>query len=137
MGIINDKLYVAGGRRTSGVVNKYLDFTEAAVDVYDFTSNQWQSLDENLNIPTERAGSPVVVKDQLLVVMGGESIAQEAAHSEVEAFDTEHMKWIRLPDLVRGRHGTGATIVNGKIYIAAGCGNRGGSPELNSIEVYK
>lgn len=137
VGVINNKLYVAGGRRSSGKINKYLNLTEAAVDVYDFSENRWQTLPENLNIPTERAGCAAVVSDQMFLIIGGESATQKQAHSEVEALDTKNMKWVKLPNLVRGRHGTGATIVNGNIYIAAGCGNSGGTPELNTIEVFK
>ncbi|MGL1888978.1 MAG: kelch motif-containing protein [Reichenbachiella sp.] len=37
--------------------------------------------------------------------------------------------------LNQGRLGTNAVIVNNKVYIAAGCANRGGESELNSIEV--
>lgn len=43
--------------------------------------------------------------------------------------------WEKLSPLQQGRHGTGAVVVDGKIYIVAGSGNRGGGPELNSIEV--
>lgn len=71
-----------------------------------------------------------------VLVIGGESGSQVAAHSEVEAFDTKSGKWEALPSLKQGRHGTGAVIINGKIYIAAGSGNRGGGPELNDIEVW-
>jgi len=136
-GVVNNKLYVAAGRRASGKLGKGFNTTEAAVDVYDFATNSWQTLPENLNIPTQRAGSSAVVVGQKLLIIGGESAAQETAHSEVEAFDTKKMKWEKLPNLQKGRHGTGAALINGKIYTAAGCGNRGGSPELNSIEVYK
>lgn len=137
VGIVDNKLYVAGGRRTSGKIGKYLNFTEAAVDVYDFSKDSWQTLPATLNIPTQRAGNSVVVMGQKLIVLGGESMSHEKAHAEVEAFDTKKMKWEKLPDLLQGRHGTGAALINGKIYMAAGSGNRGGGPELNTIEVLK
>jgi len=34
-----------------------------------------------------------------------------------------------------GRHGTGAALVKDKVYIVAGSKNRGGGPEINTIEV--
>ncbi|MDQ3291311.1 MAG: choice-of-anchor D domain-containing protein, partial [Bacteroidota bacterium] len=41
-----------------------------------------------------------------------------------------------LTDLKQGRHGTQAIVSNNNIYIAAGCGNRGGTPELNTQEAF-
>ncbi|HAZ25636.1 MAG TPA: hypothetical protein DCY95_14410, partial [Algoriphagus sp.] len=64
-----------------------------------------------------------------------ESAAQAPAHAEVEVLDTETNQWIILPSLNQGRHGTGAVIFKGKIYVAAGSANRGGGPELNSLEI--
>ena len=34
----------------------------------------------------------------------------------------------------QGRHGSQAGVYENAAYIVAGCGNRGGSPELPSIE---
>lgn len=133
--VIDDKVYVAGGRRSTAKIGQVLNLTEPAVDVYDFKTNRWTTLPESANIPTQRAGSASVVLDKKLLVIGGESGAQVPAHSEVEAFNTKTMKWETLPSLNQGRHGTGAVNLNGKIYIVAGSGNRGGGPELNSIEV--
>ena len=36
-----------------------------------------------------------------------------------------------------GRHGTGFALSNGYLYVASGCGNRGGEPELYTIERLK
>lgn len=137
VGVVNDKIYVAGGRRSSGKTEQVFNLTEGAVDVYDFSEDKWQTLPKNLDIPTQRAGSFAVTMGPKIVILGGESASQEAAHSDVEAFDTEKMEWEKYPSLVRGRHGTGAVVIDGKIYTAAGCGQRGGNPELDSIEVFK
>lgn len=133
--VIDDKIYVAGGRRSTARIGQVLNTTEGAVDVYDFKTQQWSTLPEKLNLPTLRAGNASVVSGKKLLVIGGESGEQVPAHNEVEAFNTKTMAWETLPDLNQGRHGTGAVNVNGKIYIVAGSGNRGGGPELNSIEV--
>jgi N-acetylneuraminic acid mutarotase len=133
--VIDDKVYVAGGRRSTAKIGQVLNLTEGAVDVFDFKSNEWTTLPESDSLPTLRAGNASVVMGKKLLVIGGESGAQVPAHSEVEAFNTKTMKWETLPALKQGRHGTGAVNVNGKIYIVAGSGNRGGGPELSSIEV--
>ncbi|KPM49218.1 Kelch repeat-containing protein [Jiulongibacter sediminis] len=137
IGVIDGKIYVAGGRRTSGKIGKFLDLTEAVVDVYDIANNSWETLPASSNIPTQRAGASAVVMDQQLLIIGGESGVQKQAHNEVEAFDPETGQWKKLSSLNRGRHGTGAALINGKIYTAAGCGNSGGTPELDSVEVYE
>jgi len=53
----------------------------------------------------------------------------------VEAFDVRAQKWEKLPSLHQGRHGTGAVVLNKKVFIAAGSANRGGGPELNNMEI--
>jgi len=66
--------------------------------------------------------------------MNGESASQVPAHSEVEALDTRTGQWTRLPNLLQGRHGTSAVYLNHQIYVMAGSANRGGGPELNTME---
>ena len=57
-----------------------------------------------------------------------------AAHAEVEALDTVSGEWRALAPLARGRHGTGLVLWEDAIYTASGSGNRGGGPELETIE---
>lgn len=130
--VVGNKLYVAGGRRSTARIGQVLNLTEGAVDVYDFKTNQWTTLESPL--PTQRAGNATVAFGSKVLVLGGESGEQVPAHSEVEAFDTRTGKWETLSPLKQGRHGTGAVNVKGRIYTVAGSGNRGGGPELNSIE---
>lgn len=133
--VIDNKVYVAGGRRSTAKIGQVLNLTESAVDVYDFKTNQWTTLPESKNLPTLRAGNASVVLGKKMLVIGGESGEQVPAHNEVEAFNTKTQQWETLSPLHQGRHGTGAVNINGKIYIVAGSGNRGGGPELNSVEV--
>ena len=133
--VIDDKLYIAGGRRSTARIGQVLNLLEPAVDVYDFRTGSWTTLPESKNLPTLRAGNASVVRGKDLLVIGGESDTQVPAHSEVEVFNTRTKAWEKHAPLKAGRHGTGAVNVNGKIYVVAGSGNRGGGPELNSIEV--
>lgn len=130
-----NKIYAAGGRTSSAETGQPLELTVPEVDVYDFETNQWTTLKEA--IPTQRAGTTAVVSGNKIVVMGGESGTQEQAHREVEALDIKTNQWQKLPFLNQGRHGTQAFLFDNSIYIAAGSGNRGGGPELNSMEVLK
>ncbi len=134
--IKDDKLYAAGGRRTNTKTNNVINIKEASVDVYDIKSNTWITLPPSSNIPTQRAGAATVLYNNQIILMGGESDAQVPAHSETESFDIKTFKWTKLSNMNQGRHGTGAVIFKNKIYIAGGAGNRGGGPELGSMETF-
>lgn len=134
--VVGDKLYVAGGRRSSGVIKQVFELTVPEVDVYDFKTQKWATLASDNNIPTQRAGCTAITFGERVVVIGGESTSQPNAHNQCEAFNTKTQKWETLAPLKTGRHGTQAVIINRQIFIAAGCANRGGSPEQNSIEVF-
>lgn len=131
--VIDGKIYAAGGRRTSKETGQVFELTIPQVDVYDIQSGTWTTLAEPL--PTRRAGTSTVAWDGKLVVIGGES-TQKQAHHEVQMYDSATGQWHNLPALVCGRHGTGAVVLDGKIFTCAGCGGQGGDPELDSLEVF-
>jgi len=127
--VVKNKLYVLGGRRSDAPDNVFGN-KEAKVDVYDFRTQTWTTLEEPL--PTTRAGSFNAVLGKQIAVIGGESGDQRLAHNEVEALDTKNGSWTIFPPIPEGRHGTGAILHKKAVYIASGCGNRGGSPELKT-----
>jgi N-acetylneuraminic acid mutarotase len=133
--VLDDKLYVAGGRRSSAKIDRVFQLTVPEVDVYDFKTGRWSTLPPEQNLPTLRAGSSTVAFGKKVVVIGGES-SQKPAHNQVEAYNTKTKRWENLPALNAGRHGMQAVVLNGKIYIASGSGNQGGGPELASVEKY-
>lgn len=135
--VVSDKLVVAGGRK-SGYLGQGLEATIGETDIYDFNAGKWSTLTSPAgDIPTQRAGGTAVAVGDEVIIIGGESGTQVAAHSEVEALDITTGKWRSLPPLQRGRHGTQVLLSEASLYIAAGCGNRGGSPELDSFEAYE
>jgi len=125
------KIYVLGGRRTSTSGTPFGN-TETAVDVYDIASDSWTTLAEDL--PTARAGNYAIQVDNEILVLGGESTAHEHAHAEVEALDLETFTWHTYAPMIQGRHGTGVVKYQNTIYVASGSGNRGGGPELTTME---
>ncbi len=137
MAIIDEKLYAAGGRNTSQKTNHVMDQTISEVDVYDFRSGTWSTLPPDQHLPTQRAGTTVVTLGDRLVVMGGESGDQVSAHDEVEAFDVHKRTWSVMPPMLQGRHGMQAINYHGKVYIAGGSSNRGGGPEMKSIDCWR
>ncbi len=136
VGVSNNTLVVAGGRLSTARTNNVLNTCVKETDVYDFKTGKWTTLDAGNNIPTLRAGSSAVVYDGKVVLMGGESDAHVEAHNEMEGYDVNSGKWTKLPNLLRGRHGTGGAIVKGTIYLVGGVGNRGGGPELSELEEF-
>ncbi|MEL7119192.1 MAG: kelch repeat-containing protein [Bacteroidota bacterium] len=129
--VANDKLYLIGGRTTISKEGPFKN-TIKEVDVYDFKANSWSTLDEG--IPTPRAGNYAVLYGDYILVMGGESASQKAAHNEVEALNVKTQEWTTLNPMLRGRHGTGVILYKDKFYVASGSGNRGGGPELTTME---
>jgi N-acetylneuraminic acid mutarotase len=130
--LVDGKIVAAGGRRTSAETKQTFDLTVPEVDVYDIAAGKWTTLAEK--IPTPRAGCMAVARDRKMVVIGGESGSQPKAHAEAEALSLVDGKWSAWPALNQGRHGTGAALIGNELYVAAGCANRGGSPEINSLE---
>jgi N-acetylneuraminic acid mutarotase len=92
--VIGNKLYAAGGRRTSASTNQVFSLTVPEVDAFDFTTRQWATLANP--IPTLRAASGTVALDGELVVIGGESGTQTTAHKETEALNVSTAAWQRL-----------------------------------------
>lgn len=128
------KIYAFAGRNTSKNTNQVFDLTIPEVDVYDISGKSWDVLAQEIHIP--RAGASVaLLKDQIYII-GGESMFHKEAHNEIEIWNLKSEDWVPINYLNGGRHGTQAITYRNKIYIAAGCGNRGGNPELNSIEVF-
>lgn len=123
--LVGDKIVVAGGRRSGadGVFNA----TVGEVDVYDISDNSWSTI---ATIPTQRAGTSVATIGNEVLVIGGESGSQFAAHDEVQALNITNGSWRSLDPLNQGRHGFQAAVFNNAIYVAGGSIERGAN-ELN------
>ena len=132
--ISNDKLYMLGGRVSSGKIKKIMDLTIPEVDVYDFKTGKWSTLESP--VPTQRAGCTAISIGNKILFAGGESMSQIAAHDEIESLDTKTNTWSILPSLNQGRHGTQLIWYKKKLYIASGCSERGGGTETTSIECF-
>jgi len=128
--ITDGKLYSLAGRTTVAATNPFAN-TIGEVDVFDLAEGTWSTLPDTLS--THRAGNAAIVLNANILVVGGESKDQVVAHSEVEALSVSSGKWRSLDSLSRGRHGTGVVHHNGQLIMASGCGNHGGSPELDDM----
>ncbi len=134
--VVDGKIYASGGRKSFAAEGYGFELTYGEVDVYDFETNSWETLPESMNLPTQRAGSSAITFEKGFLILGGESSSQVVAHDEVEYFIPDQ-GWQPFPNLERGRHGFQVVQIGNDLYLAAGCGNRGGSPELDSLEKYE
>ncbi|QJD77045.1 Kelch repeat-containing protein [Spirosoma rhododendri] len=134
--VVDNKLYVAGGRRSTARIGKVLELLVPEVDVYDFKTGKWSTLPTSSNLPTPRGGPMAVAQDGKVWIIGGETV-QTLSHNEAEALDPKTNTWIKTTRMNQGRHGTGAAVYNKQIYVVAGSANHGGGPELNTVEVMK
>ncbi|MEM7038029.1 MAG: kelch repeat-containing protein, partial [Bacteroidota bacterium] len=133
--LVGDKIYCVGGRR-SGAQGTF-NATVSEVDVYDIPSNTWSTLPSPASdVPTERAGCFVGHLGDEVIIAGGESGTQSAAHEETEAVHVTSDGWRTCSPMIDSRHGTSAITNNGGLWVAAGSGNRGGGPELNTMEAF-
>ncbi|MEH6770807.1 putative Ig domain-containing protein [Maribacter arcticus] len=132
--VINDKLYVSGGRLSGGPGGTFAP-TIDEVDVYDFVSQSWTTLPAGQNIPTSRGGSSAVNFNDKLMVIGGESEIAGPSLTTVEEYDPVAQSWSTLPGLNSPRHGTQAIVSGNGIFILAGSPVQGGGNQKN-MEFY-
>lgn len=135
--VIDDKLYAFAGRKTEHAIGNDFGPTHKYGDVFNFKTNQWEPTTQNLELPTRRAGNMVLSWKNELIIGGGESDTQEPAHNELDAYDSVSGTWRTWPSLNQGRHGSGFAVVGDYVYVASGCGKRGGEPELTTLERLK
>lgn len=126
--ILDGRIYAAGGRQSGHPDGGRLGVHVGEVDVYDIVAGSWSTAPDP--IPTLRSGVSVIELGGRIIVSGGESMAQESAHAEVEAYDPAQQAWTSLPPMPVGRHGTQAVIIDNDIHIVAGNATRGGGSEL-------
>ncbi|MBN3521036.1 DUF5060 domain-containing protein [Algoriphagus lutimaris] len=132
--VLDDKLYAFAGRTTSKITDQDMALTVSHGNIYNFTTNKWETVTNNLEIPTMRAGNFAFRWNNSIIIGGGETAEQVDAHNEVEAFNTKTNLWSKWPSLNQGRHGTGFAVIGNYVYVASGSGKHGGEPELTTIE---
>ncbi len=135
--VANKKLFAFAGRRSSHQTGEDMSLTNEYGNVYDFQTQKWLPVTQNLSIPTQRAGNSVIRWGDEIIIGGGESASQKESHRQVEAYNSKTKTWRSWPSLAEGRHGSGFVIVDEYLYTASGSGNSGGGPELTSIERLK
>jgi len=111
-GVIDGKVYVAGGRPPHGS-----DFA-----VYDPATDSWTTLP---NVPTQRNHLGVGAIDGKLYVAGGRfggGVGSEMTDL-LEIYDPVSNTWTSGPSMLAPRAGVASTTANGCLYLIGGEGN--------------
>ncbi|MBI4200436.1 MAG: hypothetical protein HY535_08205 [Chloroflexi bacterium] len=108
-GVINGKLYVAGGHDGT----QYL----ATLEVYDPATNTWASLSPMLTAQHSVGGG--VINGKLYVVGGIGAGNQKLATLEV--YDPATNTWTTKAPMPTARSGAGVVAIDGKLYVVGGC----------------
>ncbi|PID60263.1 MAG: hypothetical protein CSB44_11050 [Gammaproteobacteria bacterium] len=127
--VIDDKLVIAGGRRTSSP-NVFAN-PVMPTEIYDFASGEWRS---GQDIPTARAGAVAAAWDGEMLVAGGEINTSNHALAKVEAYNVASDEWRTLQPLDTGRHSAAAAILGQRWHLVAGSVSKGGGSETTSHE---
>lgn len=122
--VVEDKLYAIGGRLTGGAGGLFEPQVQE-VDIYNFTTNSWSTLDNSKNIPHPRAGLTACVFQNEIFTIGGESTFGSPTNTNgprdvVEAFDPITETWSTKASLNYSRHGMQAIVSGDGIFVTGG-----------------
>jgi N-acetylneuraminic acid mutarotase len=129
-GAIDGVLYVAGGREDS--ITNIQDTTWA----FDVIGNEWV---EKVPLMPSRGGLAGAVLGGRLIVFGGEGNPMSGTNGifdSIDAYEPTSNSWEKLGVMDIPRHGYGAGVLNGKIYLPGGATRQGGAASANVSVLY-
>jgi N-acetylneuraminic acid mutarotase len=121
VGVINDKIYVAGGMDTP---------SQRELEVYDPVANTW-TIKPPMGVPRNHTAGGVI--DGKFYVVGGREVSNNT--NALEVYDPQINTWSTLAPMPTARSGIAAAVVNNELWVFGGedPGNRVLQPE---VEVY-
>lgn len=116
-GVIENKIYVAGGRAGSVFIPNA--FNLDLVEEYDPATDRWSLRPP---MPTPRSAAAWGVYNGRLYVAGGEVRHRDiwGAYTAVEAFDPKSESWSRLPPMPLPRHGLAGDFIGNRFHLVSG-----------------
>ncbi len=133
--VVDDKLYCMGGRTSDyhepDNFSAFFKTVVMDVDVYNFKSGKWSTLESKLPFGSAAAG--VAVLDGKILYFGGET--GTIAENLCWLFDPLTESWTQMASLNQGRHGSQAIVYKGKVWIASGSPVRGGG-NTTTMEIF-
>jgi N-acetylneuraminic acid mutarotase len=115
---VGDIFYAIGGRR-GGIAT-----VRNRVDAFDPATGQWTA---RAPLPTARAGIAGGVLDGRIYIVGGEGnrASPSGVFPQTEAYDPVTDRWTLLEPMLTPRHGTGAAVLGGRLYVPGGATTEG------------
>ena len=112
--VVGSTFYVVGGREFD--IGSFHD-TVFALDLDNPT--EWK---EMAKAPTARGSLACAAMDEVIYCFGGEGNPENefAIFGQVEAYDTVEDRWHVLPNMEVPRHGMGAVVVEGRVWVPGG-----------------
>ncbi len=126
IGVVNNKIYVIGGRVGSGFITRASNTD--IVEVYDPATDQWGPL--LAPMPTARSAVAWGVYGGKIYVVGGEvrNHVLSATYRTVEAYEPATNRWSTLPPMEFSRHGSAADFIGNRLHVVSGNVQSGGGP---------
>jgi len=120
-GAVGGRVYIVSGRANA--------ITGVDVDSYVFDPATGE-YDTVAAMPTPRGGTAGAVLGGKIYIFGGEGNPDDSngIFHDVEAYDPSTDSWEVLPDMLTGRHGFAAAVVDDRIYLPGGATNQGFGP---------
>lgn len=111
--VIDGKLYVAGGRTTTGGITNL-----GALERYDPETDEWTELRP---LPQPAGGLAGADLNGSLYVFGGEYFGQGGGvYEHTWAYTPTTDEWTELPPMRTPRHGLAGAALNGRLYAIGG-----------------
>lgn len=126
--LIDDKLFVVGGRSVKGG-------NMAQLEIYDLKEDRWR---EASPMPQAQGGLAAAELGGHLIALGGEYFGADGhgVYSEVWRYKPELDRWSSLPPMLTPRHGLGAVSDGAVLYAIGGATEVGPRGTSNSVESY-
>jgi Kelch motif len=108
VGVIDDKIYVAGGVNLLGTSTR-------EVEVYDPAAKTWTGL-ASMHVARNHVSGGVI--NGKFYAAGGRGSTD--APTDLEVYDPQTDNWSTLANMPTGRSGTAAGVINGELYVFGG-----------------
>lgn len=108
VGVIDDKIYVAGGKSTP---------SQRELEVYDPVANTWTVMAPMSVARNHSAGGAINGK---FYVVGGRASDFSGSVDALEVYDPQTNTWSTLPPMPTARSGLAAAVVNNELWVFGG-----------------
>ena len=133
IGIVDGKIYAIGGTGWPQIPNHPGPFL-ASVEVFDPKKNRWTVVTD---MPTPKAGHTASVINGKIYLVGG-GFRGDGLYKPLSTIQVYHPatdRWTQEPDMLIGRYGHEAEVIDGQIYIFGGKNYAAEGP-LKNVQAY-